>query len=227
MKARSVARELALLIWFETPDKASLKENKEARFEELVSNAVRVLASHAEEKLDEAVPVVENALAQVEQIQDDHPDNEDIPYQLPTNPVPLPNTQEFAKLLNDVLQAANLIAFGLDLPELINLSEKEHVQNYVRMLLNSLLDNHTVIETRLQEALVDWRLERLNKIDRCVMELAVAELMATDSVELATVIDECLNLSKRYSDTESHKLINGTLSTVAQTIEAEKKAQRV
>jgi N utilization substance protein B len=227
MKARSVARELALLIWFQTPDTTVLQKDKTERFEELIAEAVRTLSTYAEERLDEALPVVENALATIQQAQDDHLDNEDIPYQLPTNPVPLPNTKVMAEALNDVIQAANLIAFGLDLPEMIILSDKEHVQNYVKMLLNSLLDNQDWINANLQAALVDWKLERLNKIDRALMEMATAEMIATDSVEVPTIIDECLNLTKRYSDLESHKLINGTLSTVAKQIQTELKTERV
>jgi transcription termination factor NusB len=52
-------------------------------------------------------------------------------------------------------------------------------------------------------------------IDRLVLRLAVAELLAADGPPMAVVIDEAVELVKTYSTDDSGSFVNGILSTIA------------
>lgn len=60
-----------------------------------------------------------------------------------------------------------------------------------------------------------WPLDRMPAIDRALLRLGVYELCWTD-VPTGAVISEAIELAKRYSTDESHRFVNGLLSTVAE-----------
>lgn len=60
-----------------------------------------------------------------------------------------------------------------------------------------------------------WPLERMAVLDRLVLRLAVAELLAPEGTPTAVVIDEAVELAKTYSTEESGRFVNGILSAVA------------
>ena len=57
---------------------------------------------------------------------------------------------------------------------------------------------------------IDWPLERIGKVDRSILRLALYELMAKETPD-SVVIDEAVELAKKYSSREASKFINGIL----------------
>jgi len=68
-----------------------------------------------------------------------------------------------------------------------------------------------------------WRLERMPAVDRNILRLAVCEMIAT-STPPAVVIDEALELARRFSSDESVPFINGVLDAVHRELMADKAA---
>jgi transcription antitermination protein NusB len=86
---------------------------------------------------------------------------------------------------------------------------------YVCTLLEGAMATRTEADTRITAASVGWPLNRMAVIDRLVLRLAVAELLAADGPPLAVVIDEAVELVKTYSTDDSGSFVNGILSTIA------------
>jgi N utilization substance protein B len=61
----------------------------------------------------------------------------------------------------------------------------------------------------------DWTLSRLPALDRAVLRVATYELVHRRDVPTAVVLDEAVNLAKRYSTDDSGRFVNGVLSSVA------------
>ena len=55
-------------------------------------------------------------------------------------------------------------------------------------------------------------------IDRNVLRIATYELLARPDVPVAVVIDEAVELAKRFSTDDSGKFVNGVLSAIAQKV---------
>ena len=63
-------------------------------------------------------------------------------------------------------------------------------------------------------------------VDRTILRLAADELLAGADVPVAVVIDEAVELAKRYSTEESGRFVNGVLSTIAREVRADGRASR-
>ncbi len=64
-----------------------------------------------------------------------------------------------------------------------------------------------------------WRIERMPTVDRNILRLAVFEMMHSDT-PAPVVIDEALELARRYSNEESVQFVNGVLDAVHRDLEA-------
>ena len=87
--------------------------------------------------------------------------------------------------------------------------------SYVCTLLAGVEATRAEADSRITEASVGWPLDRMAVIDRLVLRLAVAELLADDGPPLAVVIDEAVELVKTYSTDDSGSFVNGILATIA------------
>jgi len=63
----------------------------------------------------------------------------------------------------------------------------------------------------------NWRLERMPLVDRNILRLAIYELMSLPT-PTAVVIDQALDLAKRFSTDESLPFLNGVLDAVNQKL---------
>ena len=71
------------------------------------------------------------------------------------------------------------------------------------------------IDELLTRYLRGWTIERMALVDRLVLSIATFELLSRPEVPTAVVIDEAVELAKRYSTEESGKFVNGMLSSIA------------
>jgi N utilization substance protein B len=65
-----------------------------------------------------------------------------------------------------------------------------------------------------------WRLDRMAVIDRNLLRLAVHEFRAHPETSAAVVIDEALEIAKRFSSADSVEFINGILDAVHKSLRA-------
>jgi len=66
-----------------------------------------------------------------------------------------------------------------------------------------------------------WTIERMPVVDRCVLRMAVYELLDELDVPVAVVLDEAVELAKTYSTEDSGRYVNGVLSAVATEVRPE------
>jgi transcription antitermination protein NusB len=71
------------------------------------------------------------------------------------------------------------------------------------------------IDELITRYLRGWTIERMALVDRLVLSIATFELLSRPDVPTAVVIDEAVELAKRYSTEESGKFVNGMLSSIA------------
>jgi transcription antitermination protein NusB len=60
----------------------------------------------------------------------------------------------------------------------------------------------------------EWSLERLAAIDRCVLRLAISELLRAPVEEASIIINEAIELAKKFGDENSGAYINGVLDAI-------------
>jgi transcription antitermination protein NusB len=71
------------------------------------------------------------------------------------------------------------------------------------------------LDERIRAASQNWRLERMARIDRNALRLGAYELLTLTDVPRAVVLDEAVELAKRFGGEESSKFVNGVLDRIA------------
>lgn len=86
---------------------------------------------------------------------------------------------------------------------------------FVADLVQGVGENRARIDELVGRFAIGWTLDRMPVVDRNVLRLAVYELLERPDVPLGAVIDEAVELAKRYSTDESGRFVNGVLSGIA------------
>jgi len=71
------------------------------------------------------------------------------------------------------------------------------------------------IDALIGELAREWALDRMPTVDRCLLRLAVYELLEHPDVPVGAVISEAVELAKRYSTGDSGRFVNGVLAAAA------------
>ena len=84
---------------------------------------------------------------------------------------------------------------------------------YVKDIVNGVLENQDKIDETINKYLDNWDLDRLGKTDRAILRLSTYEMIYYDTTKVV-VINEAVELAKKYSDDKVVKLINAVLDKV-------------
>lgn len=71
------------------------------------------------------------------------------------------------------------------------------------------------IDDLIRKASTNWRIERMARVDRNVIRLAVWELLERSDVPRAVILDEAVELAKRFGSEDSGAFVNGVLERIA------------
>lgn len=86
---------------------------------------------------------------------------------------------------------------------------KEFIENIV----NEVILKKEELDKKANKYLINWEINRLNMVDQAIFEIAIYELIYTDTPK-KVVIDEAINLSKKYSEESVVKMLNGVLDKI-------------
>ncbi|MBQ3222285.1 MAG: transcription antitermination factor NusB [Clostridia bacterium] len=105
---------------------------------------------------------------------------------------------------------------------LLEIAEEDKNTKYVDELVEAVEKNLTAIDEKISSFLRSgWRLERITRVDLCILRVGVAEMLYCGT-PAAVVINEAIELSRKYSTEEIGSFINGVLGSVARSMQAEK-----
>lgn len=77
------------------------------------------------------------------------------------------------------------------------------------------------IDPMITEAAQNWRLERMNVLDRLILRLAIYEFLHESDTPAKVIINEALELARTFSTDDSVRFINGVLDAVRRTLARE------
>ena len=93
------------------------------------------------------------------------------------------------------------------------------VQGFAEDLFRVAMDRATEIDSLIERHAEHWRMDRMAAVDRNVLRAAVAELLGFPSTPRAVVINEALEIARKFSSPESVQFINGVLDSVGRDLE--------
>ena len=89
-----------------------------------------------------------------------------------------------------------------------------------RTLVSGVADHLGELDAIIAGHARGWAIDRMPAIDRNVLRLAAFELRSRPDVPIAVVIDEAVELAKRFSTDDSGRFVNGVLSALAPELRA-------
>ena len=104
---------------------------------------------------------------------------------------------------------ADLDAMQTDFDEWIGATDE--VRSFADFLLRGTLANLAELDGELARQTAHWKLERLAAVDRNILRLAMFELMHEPETPPAVVIDEAIEIAKKFGAEESGRFVNGVL----------------
>lgn len=209
MQARRIARELALLSISQLP--AKQERLTAQKLQDIVVAAIRTLATDARDTLETAVAELQRGNSRLLSSE--------------TRASDVDAAREMVREAIDLTETAiNRVGRTFEIPELLQLADQPEVRAYSLEILTRFNEERQEVDQALTNALVGWQLDRLARIDRDILRIAVTEMMYL-GLRVEYAINEAVELAKRYSDEEGYKFINGVLRRVTEQMRASAKAR--
>ncbi|NBO78801.1 MAG: transcription antitermination factor NusB [Actinobacteria bacterium] len=95
---------------------------------------------------------------------------------------------------------------------------EEVYEKYSDVLINGIKENQTQIDSLIAESLTNWTIDRIPRVDRNILRIAVYELLFQKDVPVNVVISEAVKLAEDLSTDDSAAFVNGTLANIVKKI---------
>lgn len=95
------------------------------------------------------------------------------------------------------------------------------VRLFAEALVNGVVERAEQIDAMISEQTEHWRMERLGLVEKAILRLGVFELLFASDTPPAVVIDEAVELCKRFSGPEAGPFVNGVLDGIRERVSAE------
>ncbi len=100
-----------------------------------------------------------------------------------------------------------------------NAKAAAQTRSFANQLFEGAAHDAAALDELISKHAVNWRLDRLAAIDRAILRLAMHEMRATDT-PVKVVINEAVDLAKKYSSDDAGGFVNGILDAYKKTLKA-------
>lgn len=212
MQARRAARELALIL-FSQFEKEITKYSKKD-FEDIMLKSVRILSNSASEELKLTVGSLIDLKDSLETYEAEHESNLSRPMSAKNKPVQIPLTDEMIGKVDSMLDVAEKAILALEIAEFATLESQSEVKNYTVDIAEQFKLHHTEVDNEIQKYSNGWDISRLVKMDKDILRIAITELLFSKGAPVKVIVDEAVELAKKYSTDDSSSFVNGILAKV-------------
>ena len=212
MQARRASRELALILFSQFEKEIS--KYKKSDFEDIMVKSVRILSESASEELKLTVGSLIDIKGYLEDYEAEHESNLSRPIGAQNKPVQIPMTDEMITNVDTMLDVAEKAILALEIAEFTTLENQSDVKNYAIKIAEMYHDHAKDVDAQIQKYSNGWDISRLVKMDKDILRIAITELMYIKETPIKVVVDEAVELAKKYSTEDSSSFINGILAKV-------------
>ena len=136
------------------------------------------------------------------------------------------NKQQRKKAREAVLQALYAIHLSQEDEEkvLIDINERYNfdsaTKEFIDELFRNTINDRKILDEKIEGALENWDIERINVIDRLIMQMAICEMLSLKKYEIPyqVTISSAIENAKKFSSEDSTAFVNGILDTIYKTL---------
>jgi transcription antitermination protein NusB len=102
---------------------------------------------------------------------------------------------------------------------------EREVQGFADDIFRLAQDRSEDIDKLIKAHAANWRIDRMAAVDRNVLRAAVAEMLGYPTTPRAIVINEAIEIARKFSAPDSAQFINGVLDSIGKELEASRAAR--
>ena len=92
--------------------------------------------------------------------------------------------------------------------------------NYLDIVVSGVANRQDDLNQQIQKYSIGWDIKRISRLTRCVMQLAMFEIMYLDDVPTGVAISEAVRIAKKYDGDDTGSFVNGILGAFARGLNA-------
>jgi transcription antitermination protein NusB len=96
---------------------------------------------------------------------------------------------------------------------------KPEVEEYATLIVKGTLENQTRIDSLISAHSSHWKIDRMPATDRNILRIGTYELLEEQTVPPKAVINEAIEIAKKFGTTDSATFINGVLDSIHQELQ--------
>ena len=100
-----------------------------------------------------------------------------------------------------------------------NTDEPPEVVSFARRLVTQTIEHVEKIDELIRRHAEHWRLDRMTVVDRNILRLATQEFLYDSETPKSVVINEAIEIARRFGAEESPQFINGVLDSIKKELE--------
>ena len=107
--------------------------------------------------------------------------------------------------------------------DIISSSEiKEAAKEFSRVLFEKVVQNIEKIDNLIKGSVKSWDFSRIALVEKNILRIGICELLFFSETPVAIIINEAVELGKKYGEKDSKSFINGVLDYMAKALEKER-----
>lgn len=91
--------------------------------------------------------------------------------------------------------------------------------DYLSLVIEGVKKKHTELDELIERNSIDWKLDRLAKVELAILRVAIYEMAYSNDVPTAVAMHEAVELAKQYCRPQAPPFINGILSAIKTALE--------
>ena len=91
---------------------------------------------------------------------------------------------------------------------------------YIDTVVSGVANREEELNAQIQKFSIGWDVNRISKLTRCVMQLAIYEILYVEDVPTGVAVSEAVRLAKKYDGDDTGSFVNGILGSFARSLAA-------
>ena len=100
-----------------------------------------------------------------------------------------------------------------------NFNFSKSIRSFSRKLVLEVCQKKEELDRLIRQASENWRLERMSRLDKCILRLATLEIIFFEDIPPRVSIDEAVEIGKKFGGDDSGRFINGILDSIFNSLD--------
>ena len=94
-------------------------------------------------------------------------------------------------------------------------------RGYIDMVVAGVANREEELNAEIQKFSIGWDISRISKLARCILQLAIYEILYVEDVPTGVAVSEAVRIAKKYDGDDTGAFVNGILGAYARSLSAE------